>query len=69
MPQRGGNQFSITGWTDDSHYLIQTFDSDNKPVIKSVDIKTGKSIVVPPQKSDRELLSESLPAGSDPWIQ
>ncbi len=28
----------------------------------SVDIKTGKSIMVPPQKSARELLTESLPA-------
>jgi dipeptidyl-peptidase-4 len=63
MPQRGGNQVRITGWTDDNHYLIQTFDSENKPVIKSVDIKTGKGVIVPPVKSERELLSESMPAG------
>ena len=62
MPRGGGNTVRITGWTDDSHYLLQTFDSENKPVIKSVDIKTGKSIIVPPQKSARELLTESLPA-------
>jgi len=62
MPRGGGSTVRITGWTDDSHYLLQTFDSDNKPVIKSVDIKTGKSIIVPPQKSARELLTESLPA-------
>jgi dipeptidyl-peptidase-4 len=66
-PQRGGgNQVRITGWADDNHYLIQTFDSENRPVIKSVDIKTGKDIVVPPQKSERELLSESMPRGVAP---
>jgi dipeptidyl-peptidase-4 len=63
MLQRGGNQIRITGWTDDNHYLIQTLDSDNKPVIRSVDIKTGKSVDVPPAKTEREALSESLPQG------
>lgn len=63
MPARGGNQVRITGWTDDNHYLIQTFDSDNKSVIKSVDIKSGKDVIIPPEKSEREILSESLPAG------
>jgi dipeptidyl-peptidase-4 len=63
MPPRGGNQVRITGWTDDTHFLIQTFDSEKKPVLKSVDVKTGKGVVVPPAKSGRDLLSESLPAG------
>ena len=63
MPPRGGNQVRITGWTDDTHYLIQTFDSEKKPVIKNVDIRTGKGTVVPPAKSERDHLSESLPAG------
>jgi dipeptidyl-peptidase 4 len=63
MPVRGVNQVRITGWTDDNHYLIQTFDSDNKSVIKSVDIKSGKGVIVPSEKSEREILSESLPAG------
>jgi dipeptidyl-peptidase-4 len=63
MPPRGGNQVRITGWTDDTHYLIQTFDSEKKPVIKSVDIRTGKGVIVPPAKSERDLLTESLPAG------
>ncbi|OFY65181.1 MAG: hypothetical protein A2Y71_00960 [Bacteroidetes bacterium RBG_13_42_15] len=63
MPQRGGNQVRITGWTDDSHYLIQTFDSEKRPVIKSIDVRTGKSVVVVPEKSARELLSETLPSG------
>jgi dipeptidyl-peptidase-4 len=63
MPVHGGNQVRIIGWTDDNHYLIQTFDAEKKPVIQSVDIKTGKGVVVPPSKSDHELLSESLPKG------
>jgi len=63
MPQRGGNPVRITGWTDDNHYIISTFDSDNNPVTKSVDIKTGKSVIVPPKKSERDILSESLPQG------
>ena len=27
MPQRGGNQVAIIGWTDDAHYLIRKFDA------------------------------------------
>jgi dipeptidyl-peptidase 4 len=64
MPQRGGNQISILGWSDDTHYLFRTLDADKKPVIQSVDIKTGKGIVVPPVKSDRELLVQALPQGT-----
>jgi dipeptidyl-peptidase-4 len=63
MPMRGINQVRITGWADDSHYLLQTFDSEKNLVIKSVDVRSGKSTIVPPQKSERELLSESLPRG------
>ncbi|HUX59005.1 MAG TPA: DPP IV N-terminal domain-containing protein [Bacteroidales bacterium] len=64
MPQRGGSQIAITGWADDTHYLIRTFDSDKNLVIESVNIKTGKGVVVPPVLSGRELLSQSLPAGT-----
>jgi dipeptidyl-peptidase 4 len=63
MPQRNSNQVAIMGWTDDSHYLIRKFDSDKNLVIQSVDIKSGKGIVVPPAKSERELLVQSLPQG------
>ena len=52
MPQRGGgNQVSIQGWTDDTHYLIRTFENaDKKAVIQNVDIKTGKFVYSPPVK-------------------
>ena len=63
MPQRGGNQVAITGWTDDTHYLIRNFDSDKNLVVQLVDIKTGKSVVVPPAKSEREIMGQALPAG------
>jgi len=65
MPQRGGTlQVAILGWTDDTHYQIRNFDSDKKPVIQTVDIKTGKGVVIPSVKSDRELIEQALPAGT-----
>jgi dipeptidyl-peptidase-4 len=64
MPQRGGNQVAITGWADDSHYLIRTFDTENNPVIQSVNVKTGKGTIVLPVPSQRELLAKSLPSGT-----
>jgi dipeptidyl-peptidase 4 len=63
MPMRNINRVSILGWSDDSHYLIRNFDTEKNLVTFSVDIKTGKSIIVPAAKTDRELLMESLPAG------
>jgi dipeptidyl-peptidase-4 len=62
-PVRSTDQVSIIGWTDDTHYIIRTPDAEKKPVTQSVDIKTGKSVVIPPSKSDRDLLNESLPIG------
>jgi dipeptidyl-peptidase-4 len=63
MPRRSVNLVQIMGWTDDTHYLIQTFDENKIPVIKKVDIRTDKGIIVSPSRSERELLSESLPSG------
>lgn len=64
MPQRSTNQVSIIGWTDDTHYQIRTFDSEKNPVISSVDIKTGKSTILPSPKSDREIMMQALPSGT-----
>jgi dipeptidyl-peptidase 4 len=61
MPVRNLNQVSVQGWTDDSHYLIRDYNSDNNLVLQSVDIKTSKSVMVMPSKSEREILLESLP--------
>jgi dipeptidyl-peptidase-4 len=60
---RNQNQVSILGWTDDTHYLIRNFDRDKKLVTQRVDIRTGKSVVADQPKSEREILSESLPEG------
>lgn len=64
MPQRNAGQAAITGWADDSHYLIRTSGADNQTIIKKVDIKTGKEVLYTPEKQPRELLVESLPSGT-----
>jgi len=63
MPQRSISQVAVLGWADDSHYLIRRLDADKNLVTQSVDIKTGKGVVIPAVKSDRELLVQSLPQG------
>lgn len=63
MQQRSGNQVAVTGWADDSHYLLRTFDQNQKQITLKVDIKSGKGIAVPPVRSPRELLAQSLPSG------
>jgi dipeptidyl-peptidase-4 len=63
MPLRRSDQVAIIGWTDDSHYQIRKFDSDKKSVILSIDIKTGKEVVIPPVKTEREIFGQSLPEG------
>ena len=64
MPQRGGNQVAIIGWTDDTHYQIRNFDPDKNTVFQRVDIKTGKGVVITAPESERELLNKALPAGT-----
>lgn len=65
MSRPGASQPSILGWADDSHYIIRTFDQEKRPVILSVDIKTGKSVVSEQPRSGRDLLAEALPDGTD----
>ncbi|MCJ7447258.1 MAG: S9 family peptidase [Bacteroidales bacterium] len=62
-PQPDSNKVAVLGWTDDTHYLIRNFDAEKNLVTQIVDIKTGKSVIVPPSKPERELLSEALPSG------
>jgi dipeptidyl-peptidase-4 len=56
------NEAVVTGWTDDSHYKI-IINENGHPVTRSVDIRTGKSVVLQNDKSDAELFEESLPSG------
>jgi dipeptidyl-peptidase-4 len=62
-PQRGGGQHRVTGWVDDTHFIFQTLDKDNKSVTLSVDAKTGKSVPYTAPKSPRDVLGESMPKG------
>jgi dipeptidyl-peptidase-4 len=62
-PMRLPEQVEIMGWTDDSHYLIRSLDEQRNPVIRCIDIRTGKGTFVPQKKSELELLIESLPSG------
>jgi len=64
MPQRSANQVSVTGWLDDNHYRIRDFDSEKNLVTRSVDIKTGKGVVIQPVVSDRDIISKTLPSGT-----
>lgn len=64
MPGRGSNEVAITGWQDDSHYIIRTFDVQKKPVYQSIDIRSGKAVNIEPPKSGRDLLSGMLPEGT-----
>jgi dipeptidyl-peptidase-4 len=65
MGQRGGgsSQYRVTGWTDDTHYIFQTLDADKKAITLNVNIKTGKGVPYVAPKSERDLLSASLPKG------
>lgn len=64
MPGRGMNQVSVTGWSDDSHYIIRTFDEQKNLVFRSVDVRSGKAVDISQPKTEREILSESLPKGT-----
>lgn len=65
MPGTGTSRPSILGWTDDSHYIIRTFDQEKRLVIRSVDIRTGKETTAEQPKSGRDILAEALPDGTD----
>jgi dipeptidyl-peptidase-4 len=62
MPQRAASQVAVLGWVDDTHFLLRTFDSNNNPLINSINAKTGKSKPDFQPKTDRELFLESVPA-------
>jgi dipeptidyl-peptidase 4 len=63
MPMRNFDRVSILGWSDDTHYLIRNYDTNKNLATFNVDIKSGKSKIETPAKSERELLKESLPSG------
>ncbi|HSL87442.1 MAG TPA: DPP IV N-terminal domain-containing protein, partial [Bacteroidales bacterium] len=62
-PMQPGATPRVVGWADNTHFLYQTLDEDRRPITMSVDIRTGRGVVAPSAKSDREILEESLPSG------
>jgi dipeptidyl-peptidase-4 len=62
--QRGGGSHRVTGWIDESHFIFQTLDAAKKPVTLNMDVKTGRGVAYTAPKSDRDILSESMPAGT-----
>jgi dipeptidyl-peptidase-4 len=58
------NEAVITGWTDDSHYKI-IINENGHPVTRSVDIRSGKSVVLQNDKTEAELFEESMPSGTN----
>ncbi|HZY25603.1 MAG TPA: S9 family peptidase [Bacteroidales bacterium] len=64
IPQRNVKQDSISGWTDDTHYRIRKIEPDGKIDFRRVDIKTGKSDIIPAPLSEKEKLIQSLPENS-----
>lgn len=63
MPQRGWTQAAVLGWTDDTHYLFRDLDENGDPSVKKVNIRSGRSVIIPEEKSDREIISQALPVG------
>ncbi len=63
MPQRDGSRIRVTGWADDNNYLLQTVDSENRPVIRKVNARTGRSVTATPGTTDRETIDKLLPEG------
>ena len=51
----------VSGWADDTHFLISSYDENNNLVTKSVDVKSGKEVKVPWIISESDLLNSSLP--------
>ena len=59
--QRNVKLDSIVGWTDDTHYRIRKIEPDGEIYFQRVDIKTGKSVIIPAPLSEKEILMRSLP--------
>lgn len=64
MPRRGEKQIAVTGWADETHYLFRSFDENKNLVTRRTDVKSGKSIIINPELSARDLMASLLPAGT-----
>jgi dipeptidyl-peptidase 4 len=64
MPRRSENQASVTGWADDTHYLFRSLDEHKNLVSRSIDVKSGKGIIITPEVRGREKIAALLPEGT-----
>ena len=56
------NQVAITGWIDDTHFSLRTFDNNNNPIYQNIDVRTGKAVPITEEQSPAEVISRALPA-------
>ena len=52
----------VSGWFDNTHYLIQTSDQNGNQTLQKIDIRSGKGVDFKPEKDKIELLKEKLPS-------
>ena len=62
-PKHDPAPVAVIGWSDDTHYLIKTYDGGLNPLVQNMDINTAKRTIVPPAKSEQEIMSKALPRG------
>jgi len=60
---RGGSRVRVTGWADDNNYLLQTVDSENRPVTRKINARNDRSVDVTPEKTESEVLNDAFPSG------
>jgi len=63
MPGKDLTRTAVTGWADETHFLLRDFDEQGNPLTRSINIRTGESKIVPPAASKKEILERSLPSG------
>lgn len=61
---RNSRQVRVTGWADDNNYYLQTVDSENRPVIRKVNARNGRSVAATPEPTVREIIAQALPSGA-----
>ena len=60
---RNSRQVRVTGWADDNNYYLQTVDSENRPVIRKVNARNGRSVAATTEPTVREIIAQALPSG------
>lgn len=64
MPGRQPGKVTVLGWIDDSHFKLRTYDDANRPVLQSVNIRTGKSVILDDLAIDMSSIEGAMDASS-----